>query len=66
MKIIYVFNIILSIYKSCDYIYFFHEMVIEIVMNNEIQIFFFSNKFIVLRGEKYVHVHYWKKNKFKL
>ncbi len=64
MKIIYVFNIILSIYKSCDYINFFHEMVIEIVMNNEIQIFFFSNKFIVLRREKYVHVHYWKKTKF--
>jgi hypothetical protein len=26
-------------------------MIIEIVLNNEIQIFFFSNQFIVLRGK---------------
>jgi len=43
------FVIILSIYKSCDWINFFHEMVFEIVLNNGIQIFFFSNWFIFLR-----------------
>jgi len=36
MKFIYVFIIILSIYKSYDWIYFFHIMVIEITLNNEI------------------------------
>jgi hypothetical protein len=42
MKYAYVFIIILSIYKSCDEIYFFHRMVIEIVLKNEIQFFFKS------------------------
>jgi hypothetical protein len=52
MQFIYVFIIILSIYKLCVWIYFFHEMFIEIVLNNEIQILFFSNQFIYLRGKK--------------
>jgi hypothetical protein len=39
MKYVYVFIIILSIYKSCDWIYFFHGVVIEIVFKNEIQFF---------------------------
>jgi hypothetical protein len=52
MKYVYVFIIILSIYKLCVWIYFFHEMFIEIVLNNEIQILFFSNQFIYLRGKK--------------
>jgi hypothetical protein len=64
MKFIYVFVIILSIYKSCDWNYFFHGMVFEIILNREIQIFFFSNWFIYLK--KNVCVHYWKKIKFKL
>jgi len=51
MKFIDVLIIILSIYKSCDWIYFFHGMVFEIVLNNEIQIFLFSNWFIFLRGK---------------
>jgi len=33
-------------------------MVFEIVLNNEIQIFFFSNLFIFLKGKKYVCVQY--------
>jgi len=41
MKVIYLFIIILSIYKSCDWI--LHEMVVEIVFNNEIQIHFLIN-----------------------
>jgi hypothetical protein len=53
MKFIHVFTIILlSIYKSCDWINFSHIMVFEIVLNNEIEIFFFSNWFIFLRGKK--------------
>ncbi len=54
MKLIYEFIIILSIYKSCVRICFFHEMFIEIVLSNKIQILFFSNQFIYLRGKKYV------------
>ncbi len=42
---------IISIYKSCDWIYFFHGMVIEIVLNNKIQIFFVSNQFIFLKKD---------------
>jgi hypothetical protein len=52
MKFIYVFVIILSIYKSFDWI-------------EKIQ-FFFSNWFIFLRGKIYIYVHYWKEFKFKL
>jgi hypothetical protein len=54
---IYIFIIILSIYKSRGWIYFFHRMVIEIVLNNEIE-FFFQNKSI--KRKIYVCVHYWK------
>jgi hypothetical protein len=42
MNFKYAFNIILSIYKSCDWIYFSHGMVIEIILNNKIQFFFRS------------------------
>jgi hypothetical protein len=66
MKFIYLFIIILSIYRSCDWIFFFHGMVIETVFNNEIQIIFFSNKFIFLRGKKLVMCTLLEKNKFKL
>jgi hypothetical protein len=52
MKFIYVFIIILSIYKSCNLIKFFFRMVIEIILNNEIQKKIFSNQFIFLRGKK--------------
>ncbi len=31
---------------------FFHRMIIEIVLNKKIQIFFFSNQFIFLKGKK--------------
>jgi hypothetical protein len=62
-KFIYLLN---SIYKSCDSIHFFHGMFIEIILNNKIQIFFFSNKFTFLRGKKYVSIYYWKEFKFKL
>jgi hypothetical protein len=48
--------IILSIYKSCDWINFFHWMVIEIVWNNEIQMFFFSNQFIFLKKNMFVYI----------
>jgi hypothetical protein len=47
VKDIFLLIIILSIYKSYDWI--FHKMVIEIVFNNKIQIFFFSNQFIILK-----------------
>jgi hypothetical protein len=49
MKYIHIHIIILSIYKSCDSTYFFHGMIIEIMFNNKIQIFLFSNQFIFLR-----------------
>jgi hypothetical protein len=42
MKDIFLFIIILSIYISYDWIYFLHGMVVEIVFNNEIQIFSFQ------------------------
>jgi hypothetical protein len=45
-KILFIYLFILSIYKSCDWIYFLNGMVIEIVLNNEIQIVLFSNQFI--------------------
>jgi hypothetical protein len=35
MKFIYVFLIILSIYKWCDWINFFHGMVFEIILSKE-------------------------------
>jgi len=62
MKDIFWF-IILSIYKSCDWMYFFHKMVIEIVFNKKS---FFSNQFIFLRGKYIFFVHYWMKFKLKL
>jgi hypothetical protein len=40
------FIVTLSIYKSFDWNYFFHRMIVEIIFNNEIP--FFSNQFIVL------------------
>ncbi len=49
MKDIFLFIVILSIYKSYDWT--FHGMVIEIIFNNKIQIFFFSNQFIFLWGK---------------
>jgi hypothetical protein len=57
------FIVTLSIYKSFDWNYFFHRMIVEIIFNNEIP--FFSNQFIVL-GEKNICVHYQKNCKFKL
>jgi hypothetical protein len=63
MKDISLFIIILSIYKSLDWNYFFHRMIIEIIFNNEIQIV--SNQFIFL-GEKKICVHYQKNCRFKL
>jgi hypothetical protein len=47
MTIIYLFIIILSIYKSCDWI--FHGMAIEIVFSNKIQKKFFSNQNIYFK-----------------
>jgi len=49
MKYIFWFIIIFSIYKSCGWNFLFHEWVIEIIFNNKIQIFFFSNQFIFLK-----------------
>jgi hypothetical protein len=63
MKYISLFITTLSIYKSFDWNYFFHRMIVEIITNNEIQ--FFSNQFIFL-GEKNICVHYQKNCKFKL
>jgi hypothetical protein len=60
MKHIYEFIIILSIYKSCVRKKNFHEMVTEIVLSNKIQIIFFSNQFIYLKGKKYVGLDGWK------
>jgi len=31
-------------------------MIIEIVLNNEVQIFFFSNQFIFLKWKKFVYI----------
>jgi hypothetical protein len=36
--------------------YFCHIMVIEVVFNNEIQIYLFSNQFIFLRKKTYVGI----------
>jgi hypothetical protein len=50
MKFIYVFVLY---YPFINHVIdFFHGMVFEIVLNNEIQIFFFSNLFIFLRKKK--------------
>jgi hypothetical protein len=46
MKYLHIHIIILSIYKSYDSTYFFHGMIIQIMFNNKIQIFLFSNQFI--------------------
>ncbi len=64
-EIYLLFIIILFIYKSCDWIHFFHGKIIKIVLNNGIQIYIFSNQFIFLRGKKNVCVRYWKKIKLK-
>jgi len=37
-------------------------MVIEILLNNEIQKFFYSNEITFSKGEKYKCIHHWKKN----
>jgi len=59
MKFIYVFVIILSIYKSCDWIYFFHGMVFEIVLIMKFKFFLF--KFIYIFREKKVFLYIiWK------
>ncbi len=49
MKDIFLFTILLSIYKSCDLVYFYHKMVVEI--KNQIKIFLFSNQNLFLRGK---------------
>ncbi len=36
-------------------------MVIEILLNNEIQTFFYSNEVTFSKGEKYKCIHHWKK-----
>jgi hypothetical protein len=51
MKDIFLFISLLSIYKSCDLVYFYHKMVVEIMFNNKIKIFLFSNQFLFLRGK---------------
>jgi len=52
---IYSFSIIiLSIYKSCDWIYVFHEMIIEIVLNNETFIFQILTIYIFKRKRIYL------------
>jgi len=53
----------LFIYSSCDLIYFYHKKVVEIIFDNEIKIFLFSNQFLFLK-KMYMCVHYW--NDFKL
>jgi hypothetical protein len=51
MKFIYVF---ILYYPFIHHVieFFFHGMVVEIVWNNEIQMFFFSNQFIFLKKKK--------------
>jgi hypothetical protein len=41
-------------------------MVIEMLLNNDIQLFFYSNDFKLSKGNKLNYVHYWKKIKSKL
>jgi hypothetical protein len=41
-------------------------MVIEMLLNNDIQNFFYSNDFIVSKGNKWNYVHYWNLKKKKL
>jgi hypothetical protein len=55
MKDVFLFILILSIYKSYDWI--FHGMAVEIVFNKKIQIVFFSNQFIFLWGKMCVCVY---------
>jgi hypothetical protein len=41
-------------------------MVIEMLLNNDIQLFFYSNDFKLSKGNKCNYVHYYLKNKNKL
>jgi hypothetical protein len=41
-------------------------MVIEMLLNNDIQIFFCSNDFKLSKGNKCNYVHYWNLKKNKL
>jgi hypothetical protein len=59
------FVIIYSIYKSCDWIYFFHKMVFEIVLNSIFN-FYKKNCFIFLRGKKLFMYIIGNNFKFKL
>jgi len=41
-------------------------MVIEMLLNNDIQLFFCSNDFKLSKGNKCNYVHYWNLKKIKL
>jgi hypothetical protein len=41
-------------------------MVIEMLLNNDIQLFFGSNDYKLSKGNKCNYVHYWIKKKSKL
>jgi hypothetical protein len=41
-------------------------MVIEMLLNDDIQLFFYSNDFKLSKGNKYNYVHYWDFLKNKL
>jgi hypothetical protein len=41
-------------------------MVIEMLLNNDIQLFFCSNEFKLSKGNKCNYVHYWIKKKIRI
>jgi hypothetical protein len=45
---------------------FFKRVVIELLLNNDIQLFFCSNDFKLSKGNKCNYVHYWNFSKSKL
>jgi len=53
--------ILLYYQKSYPFInkFFFKRMVVEMLLNNDIQLFFCSNDFKISKGNKFNYVHYW-------
>jgi hypothetical protein len=58
------YTILFAIISSTNF--FFQGMIIEMIFNNKIQVFFFSIQFTFLKEKIHSSVHSWKKFKIKL
>ncbi len=63
MKVVCIGSIIILTKKNPFIKKKFKKMIIEMLLNNDIQLFFCSNDFKLSKGNKCNYVHYWFKKK---